>query len=132
MAYMDFQAFGGLTTASSVPVADPVPAVAERLTALEWSVVAIARKDDRASLASPGRLSTALRVLFNKPNPRLADERLEALRRMAVLTWHGGYAVASREVRAFLAAGFTPGQYETLVDSIGVARARRAPRPVYA
>jgi len=104
------------------PRADTTPA---RLTALEWSVVAIARKDRLSSLRSPGRMSIALGVLFGEGhNPRLADPRLEALRRMAVLTWHNGYTVPPHEVRAFLAAGFSADQYELMVDSIGVARRR--------
>lgn len=130
MAYMDFRGFDGLApvqTQASGPVADPV-CVTERLSALEWLVVSLARRDSLASLSRPGRLSTAMRMLFNQPNPRLADERLEALRRMAVLTWHHGYTVAPREVRAFVAAGFTLGQYELMVDSIGVAKASRPTR----
>lgn len=130
MAYMDFRGFDGLApvqTQASGPVADPV-CVTERLSALEWLVVSLARRDSLASLSRPGRLSTAMRMLFNQPNPRLADERLEALRRMAVLTWHHGYTVASREVRAFVAAGFTLGQYELMVDSIGVAKTSRPTR----
>lgn len=123
MAYIAFQELGGATAANHAPMPDPVPAGADRLTALEWSVVSIARKDGRGTLRRPGRFATALRTLFRQHNPRLADGRLEALRRMAVLTWRNGYTVPSREVRAFLAAGFTAGQYETLVDRIVAARA---------
>jgi hypothetical protein len=130
MAYLSFSELGGVAMARArvpaavaTPAADPVPARTERLSALEWSVVAIARKDGRASLNRPGRMSVAMRVLFRQHNPRLADERLEALRRMAVLTWRDGYTVASREVRAFLDAGFTTGQYELMVDSIQAAKA---------
>lgn len=126
MAYIDFQGFGSAAIVRQAhrtgPIADPLPSTDDRLTALEWSVVAIARKDKRASLRRPGRLSTALRMIFNQPNPMLADERLEALRRMAVLTWQHGYTVPSHELRKFLQAGFTPGQYETMVDSISAAR----------
>lgn len=129
MAYLAFQDLGGAAAVRHAhcvtPVADPVPSTGDRLSALEWSVVAIARKDRLSSLARPGRMSVAIRTLFNQRNPKLADERLEALRRMAVLTWRDGYTVPSHEVRAFLAAGFTPGQYETMVDSIGVARRGR-------
>ena len=67
-----------------------------------------------------------LRALLKQRNPQLADARLEALRRVAVLSWQHGYAIASHEVKAFLAAGFTARQYETVVDGIGVAKARRA------
>lgn len=98
------------------------PTGSDTLTELEWSVVTIARNDRRSSLRPPGRLTTALRALFNQTNPMLADGRLEALRRMAVLTWHHGYVVPSREVRAFLEAGFTADQYETMVNSVTATR----------
>ena len=129
MAYLSFSELGGVAAvrarvpSAPVPAADPVPTSNERLSALEWSVVAIARKDGRASLNRPGRMAIAMRALFRQHNPRLADDRLEALRRMAVLTWRDGYTVASREVRAFLDAGFTAGQYELMVDSIQAAKA---------
>ena len=108
-------------TPAAVPAIDDQPAA--RLTGLEWSVVALARKDALSSLRRPGRMASALGALFRQPhNPMLADERLEALRRIAVLTWHHGYTVPSHELAAFLRAGFTADQYETLADSIGAAR----------
>ena len=98
----------------------PVPeTVAPSLSALEWLVVAVGKRDRLSSLQQPGRLSMALGALFGpQRNPRLADERLEALRRIAVLSWHHGYVVPGREVSRFIAAGFTPEQYELVVDSI--------------
>jgi len=104
-----------------------VPAIddqsAARLTGLEWSVVALARKDALSSLRRPGRMASALGALFRQPhNPMLADERLEALRRIAVFAWHYGYTIPSAELTRFLNAGFSPAQYELMTDSIGVAR----------
>ncbi len=109
---------------AAVPSADPVPAEAPaRLSALEWSVVALARQDRLSSLDRPGRIATALAVLFKPPHNRmLADERLEALRRIAVLGWHYGYTVPTEELTRFLRAGFSPAQYELMMDSIGVAK----------
>ena len=144
MAYLDFaDGMGGAavlaparearpSAVAVTPVADPVPAAREakaRLSALEWSIVAIAERDRLSTLRTPGRTSMAMRLLFGeRPNPRLADPRLEALRRIAVLSWHHGYTIPSAEVRGFLAAGFSPDQYELVVDSIGVARADAAAR----
>lgn len=125
MAYLAFQDFGGVEVvrhtyrASATPY--PTSPAVDSLTALEWSVVAIARDDGQTSLRRFGRLSTKMRAFFNQRNPRLGNERLEALRRMAVLTWHHGWAVSPHEVGAFLDAGFTHGQYELMVDSIAVA-----------
>lgn len=132
MAYIAFQELGGSTAVDRAdridPIADPVPAGTDRLTPLEWSVVRIARKDGLGSLRRPGRIASVLRALFRQPNPMLADGRLEALRRIAVLTWRYGYTVPSREVRAFIDAGFTPGQYEAMVDRVGATRTI-SPRP---
>lgn len=107
------------------PVAEPAPAAppAPRLSALEWLVVALARRDRPSSLRQPGRLARAFGGLFGRPSPALADDKLEALRRMAVLSWRHGAAVPAREVDAFLAAGFSADQYRAMLDSIGVARA---------
>lgn len=98
-------------------------------SALEWQVIAIARRDGRRSLATPGRLAVALGMIFGgeRPNPRLADARLEALRRFAVLAWHDGEDVAQPEREAFEAAGFTSAHRSLLMASI--ARARN-PQPM--
>ncbi len=132
MAYAQFLELGGASGSSRVDAASPTAAIAhvpaDSLTELEWSVVAIARRDGRASLRPSGIWTKALRRLLKRPNPQLADLRLEALRRIAVLSWQHGYAVASDEVKAFLAAGFTAMQYETVVDSIGTAKSRRPTR----
>jgi len=129
MAYLAFQELGGAAAAKRAiepaiaqPAHDPAP-TRGRLSPLEWSVVALARRDRLSSLGHPSRMAIAMRAVFKQHNPRLADERLEALRRAAVLTWHHGYVVPSHEVDAFLAAGFTADQYEAMADSIGVARA---------
>ena len=125
MAYIAFQDCNDVAARQpwrTAPVADPASSGTDRLSELEWLVVAIARKDGRASLRRPGRVTTALRALFSRPNPMLTDPRLEALRRIAVLTWQRGYSVPPHEVRAFFAAGFTTGQYETLADHIGAVR----------
>jgi hypothetical protein len=136
MAYQAFQeTTGGQVVLDRAPVPPAAPAATARtvspldvptarLSALEWSVVALAERDRLSTLRTPGRVAIALGRLFgDTPNPRLADPRLEALRRVAVLTWHHGYTIPSAEVRAFLAAGFTNEQYELLVDSIGRGRA---------
>ena len=134
MAYVAFHEIGAAISAVGAATAQQGASAVRpdaRLSALEWQVVALARRDRIASLREPGRLTRAIATIFGETrNPRLADPSLEALRRMAVLSWHHGYSVPSNEVRAFLAAGYTPDQYELMVDSIGTALAgsRRAAR----
>ena len=134
MAYMTFDPLAQSLPATAAPAAlaaEPVStaadtrnAAASRLSALEWSVVALARRDSLSSLRAPGRLSTAMATLFRQSNPRLADGKLEALRRMAVLAWHYSFQVPASELRAFFDAGFTVGQYETMMASIAAAVAK--------
>lgn len=101
----------------------PVQITRPRFSPLEWSVIALARRDSVSTLRKPGRIALALGVLFGeRANPRLADPRLEALRRIAVLSWRRGYSVAPAEVRAFIAAGFSSDQYELMLDSISADR----------
>ncbi|WP_174296585.1 hypothetical protein [Sphingomonas bacterium] len=125
MGYVAFSELGGGDVARRPSIAVEAPA---RLTALEWSVVAIAWSDRLSSLRRPGRLARALGGVFGGHNPRLADPALEALRRMAVLTWRRGYTVPPHEVSAFRAAGYSAEQYELLVDGIAAARRRDPPR----
>jgi len=64
-------------------------ACAPSLTALDWKVVDMARLDGRRSIAEPGQIARLARVLFGVPAaPRLANRRLEALRRFCVRAWY--------------------------------------------
>lgn len=99
------------------------------LTELERSVIGIARQDGMATLRQPGRLSRWLGLVFGvRISPQLADPKLEALRRIAVLSWKRGYSIASAEVKAFLAVGYSPAFYELVVDTIASARQSEARR----
>jgi hypothetical protein len=102
-------AHGGAPT-SVAPVTDFTP--------LEWSVIRLARIDRLWTIGKAGTLRRAWNALLGRGNPALASERLEALRRMAVLSWHYGFTVPGGDVAEFLAAGFTSDQYEKLVSSI--------------
>ncbi|MEO9133164.1 MAG: hypothetical protein ABI240_18405 [Sphingomonas sp.] len=88
-------------------------------SALEWSVIAISRRDSIASLESPSRMSRAIGSLFGVgTTSRLADPKLEALRRVAVYAWRRGYALPQVEIDRFIEAGFTIDQAETLIASV--------------
>ena len=86
---------------------------------LEWSIVAMAGSDSLASLREPNRFWAIVGAIFGlRPANRLASDRLEALRRVAVLTWSHRGSVPNFEVKAFLGAGFSPAQLELLQDTI--------------
>jgi hypothetical protein len=105
-----------VTATSPVPA---YPASQTQFTPLEWSIVRLARVDGLWTI----RPLSWLRRLYHRliglsPNPSLANERLEALRRIAVLSWHFGFSVPGDDVAEFLSAGFSANQYELLVSSV--------------
>ena len=100
-----------------------------RLSALEWSVVAMAELDSLSSIREPSRYTRALRALFGVKQPnRLANERLETLRRVAILAWHYGWNVPKSELAAFFQVGFSSDQFELIQRSLGQTRASRRRR----
>ena len=117
MAYLDLDnMFASPVASRAQTVAVPAPT---GFSALEWSVIALAKRDTLRSLASPGRVSRAMGSLFGLGTAsRLADPRLEALRRMAVYARRRGFALPMAEIQGFLAAGFAEAQIETLVESV--------------
>lgn len=86
---------------------------------LEWSIIRLARLHRLWTIRATNRLTRFLRRLVGRnPNPRLANPRLEALRRIAVLSWHFGFTVPGEDVAEFLGAGFSLEQYELLVTTV--------------
>jgi hypothetical protein len=128
MAYMCFD-----TATTDVPGMGPCPIGPASdcsfagLTALEWTVVALARGDRLSTLRGPGRIAATIGILFGATHdPRLADPRLEALRRVSVLTWHHGSVRSGAELEAFMNAGFTLVHYRLIVRSAARRNARSA------
>jgi hypothetical protein len=87
-------------------------------TALEWSVIRLARVDRLWTIRPLGPVRRGWNRLIGRGNPQLANEKLEALRRISVLSWHFGFTVPGDDVAEFLSAGFTADQYELLVSSV--------------
>ena len=115
----------------STPVALPTLTAAKPdFSALEWSVIRFARLDRLWTIRASGRIGRFWNWLLARGNPELADPKLEALRRMAVLTWHFGFTVPGDDVANFLSAGFSPDQYELMAGCINSALS--APRRIAA
>ena len=132
MAYLDIDnMFAAPVRSRGVQSAAKVEA---GFSALEWSVIAVSRRDRIATLDEPGRMSRALGSLFGfGTTSRLADPKLEALRRVAVYAWRRGYALPQAEIDRFVEAGFTLEQAETLVasvtgDRVGLTQIYATPR----
>lgn len=93
---------------------------------LEWQIVALTAGESLSSLREPGRLSRLRDLIFGKrQSPILANERLEALRRLAVEARYRGYAVSLSALAAFRKAGFSKAQLELLLTTISVERHAR-------
>ena len=77
------------------------------LNDLEWRVVEMARSDGPRSIQPDGPFTKFLRDFFGLPIARkLANDRLEALRRFCVRAWFWDL-VQSQDVRALMRAGYT-------------------------
>lgn len=136
MAFIQFTdaAPAGLPIAHSalfaVPrgVARPANAAVEPLTQLERRVVDLARGDGIETLKPQRRRSWLARLILGPPapSPVLANERLEALRRLAVHAWQHGYTLPASALREARAAGLDETQISAVTDQI--ARSRPAVR----
>jgi hypothetical protein len=103
--------------------------VATEFSQREWTIIRLAREDGLSSLREESEFTAFLRLIFGVTRkPPLSNPRLEALRRIAVLSWHHGYNIASSEVGSFLAAGFSPDHYDAMLAHIGRERAASAQR----
>lgn len=110
MAYLDLAfdlpraaLIASIATTGTASVHDTV----SRIAPLERQVVQLASNDARSSLKAPGRIARLLHWVFAvKPANRLADPRLEALRRFAVMARLHGDALPAAEVDRLIGAGF--------------------------
>lgn len=120
MAYLDIDnMYAAPVRSRATGTAPAAGGEATGFSAIEWSVIAVSRRDSLSSLRDPSRMSRALGGLFGiGATSRLADSKLEALRRLAVHAWRRGYALPQAEIDRFVDAGFTLSQAETLVASV--------------
>lgn len=95
------------------------------LTLQESRVIELARNDSLQSLRAPRKRGWFARLILG-PQPAssmLANERLEALRRLAVHTWHKGYQLPASALKDAQAAGFSEDEIGAVIDFIGRTRA---------
>ena len=125
MAYLDLAQHGGAATlqfpfAAAQPARDVVPGFNQR----EWLVIRLARDDSLSSLREESDFKQILRKIFGYERKRpLSDPRLEALRRMAVLSWHHRYNVNASAIAEFLSKGYSIDQYDVMLAHMGAERA---------
>ena len=94
-----------------------------RFAPLELKVIALAEADPIASIGAPTRFTRFFERWFGITRPApLADARLEALRRFAVLARVSGGRLPREEVRRFVEAGFSMLQAHALQRRAATAR----------
>lgn len=106
---MAYRAFDASPLAFSGESESPADRIDEaRFAPIELQVISLAEADPVASIGPPSRFARWFEHWFGiaRPTP-LADERLEALRRFAVLARVSGGRLPAEEIKRFIAAGFT-------------------------
>lgn len=77
------------------------------LTELDWKVIGMARADGPRSINPDGAFTRFLRDFFGLPITRkLANEKLEALRRFCVRAWFWDL-IRTHDMRALMEAGYS-------------------------
>ncbi|EJL26817.1 hypothetical protein [Novosphingobium sp. AP12] len=126
MAFIDFtEAAHNTLPTISVQPASVIAEAAEVLSTLERRVVALAREDGLATLRPQRKRGWFARLILGPtpPSAMLANEQLEALRRLAVRGWHHGYTVPVSALKEARAAGHSEAKIGAVIDIIGRSRA---------
>lgn len=95
------------------------------LSALEHRIIELAREDGLETLRAPRKRGWLARLILGPApaSPMLANERFEALRRLAVHVWHKGYLLPTSALKEAQAAGYSEDQVGAVIDTIGRLRA---------
>lgn len=119
MAFIDFS--DAALQALPAAIVHPV----EALTTLERRIIALARGDGLPSLKPQRKRGWLLRLILGPtpPSAMLANEQLEALRRLAVRAWHHGYTLPVSALREAREAGYSEAKIGAVIDTIGRERA---------
>ena len=106
MAFIDFDPASVATPVFPHAIGRAMQPEAE-FSEAELQVLALARHDGLPSLRPMNALDRLIALIFGLTRPNLlADPRLEALRRLAVIARRRGPKRVARELPRFLASGF--------------------------
>lgn len=121
MAFIDFS--DGTLQSLAAPFT-AARTVGHALSQLEQRVVELAREDTLATLRPRRKRSWLMRFVLGPqaPSPVLANERLEALRRLAVRGWHHGYQLPASALKEAHGAGYSETQISAVIDMIARLR----------
>ncbi|WP_380877915.1 hypothetical protein ACFB49_14780 [Sphingomonas sp. DBB INV C78] len=118
MAFMEFTE--AAATGAQPIVASKALSLFERA---EWAAIALAKQDDAASLAPDSLWQRLRRKLFGIEAARpLANERLETLRRFALIARLRRRRIDHHEIARLVSAGFSAFQADVLLALIDDAR----------
>lgn len=110
MAYLELH-LAPATGSAAERLLQTRPAPEVMLSAVERQVLRLARGDVVASIRPVNVVDRVLKAVFGLRRPTsLADPRLEALRRLAVVARCRSARRVTREMSRFLALGYTPEQ----------------------
>jgi hypothetical protein len=131
MAFIDFtdaalQALPATSAAFGRTIPEtPVVAAADPLSHFERRIVELARTDSLETLRPQRKRGWFARLIFGPqpPSPMLANEQLEALRRLAVQAWHNGYTLPASVMKEARVAGHSEAKIGAVIDFIGRSRA---------
>lgn len=126
MAFIDFSDAALQTLPPAQTLTSPRNSGAlEKLTTLEQRIVALARADRLETLQPQRKRGWFARLVLGPtpPSAMLANEKLEALRRLAVRTWHHGYTLPVSALKDAKAAGYSEAKIGAVIDIIGRERA---------
>ena len=126
MAFIDFSD----AALQALPVTRPIPetplgAVSEILSRFERRIVELARGDGLETLRPQRKRGWFARLVLGPtpPSAMLANEQLEALRRLAVQAWHKGWTLPVSALKDARAAGYSDAKIGAVIDFIGRSRA---------
>lgn len=106
---MAYRAFDDWSRAATENMPQPAKAATPAFTALELQTIALARKDGAWSIRPKDRLVRLVERVFGfRQANKLANPRLEALRRFAIVSRLSRGRPADAEIERFLEAGFAP------------------------